>query len=133
MGRAFALAAFGGLIHKIGYKADWYGTYVVYSDRFYPSSQLCHCCGYQNPLVKDLKIREWTCPKCQVHHDRDINAALNLLNEVLKVFPELNKNQSANRDGIARINACGDLTSTQHLISAAQVTSLKQETAGLGQ
>jgi putative transposase len=133
MGRAFALAAFGGLIHKIGYKADWYGTYIVYSDRFYPSSQLCHCCGYQNPLVKDLKVREWTCPKCHAHHDRDINAALNLLGEVLKVFPELNKNQDTNRDGIARINACGDLTSTQRLISAAQVTSLKQEITGLGQ
>jgi putative transposase len=132
MGRAFALAAFGGLIHKIGYKADWYGTYIVYSDRFYPSSQLCHCCEYKNPKVKDLKVREWTCPKCYAHHDRDVNAALNLLNEVLKVFPELNKNQLANRDGISRINACGDLTSIHHLISDEQVTSLKQEITDLG-
>jgi putative transposase len=131
MGRAFALAALGRFIRKVGYKADWYGTYNVYSDRFYPSSQLCHCCEYKNPKVKDLKIREWTCPKCHAHHDRDINAALNLLNEVLKVFPELN--QSTNRDGISRIDACGDLTSTQRLISAAQATSLKQETTDLGQ
>jgi putative transposase len=129
LGRAFALAAFGGLIHKIGYKADWYGTYIVYSDRFYPSSQLCHCCGYQNSLVKDLKIREWICPKCHAHHDRDINAALNLLGEVLKVFPELTQN----RDGISRINACGDLTSTHSLIRFEQATSLKQEITGLSQ
>jgi putative transposase len=130
MGRVFALAAFGRLFYKIGYKADWYGTYIVYSDRFYPSSQLCHCCGYQNLLVKDLKVREWTCPKCHVHHDRDINAALNLLGEVLKVFPELNQ---SNRDGIARIDACGDLTSIHHLISDEQAMSLKQETSGLSQ
>jgi putative transposase len=128
MGRAFALAAFGGLLRKVGYKADWYGTYIVYSDRFYPSSQLCHCCEYKNPLVKDLKVRKWTCPKCHAHHDRDINAALNLLNETLKVFPELNQN----RDGIARINACEDLTSTHCLISNVHATSLKQEITDLG-
>jgi putative transposase len=133
LGRAFALAAFGGLIYKIGYKADWYGTYIVYSDRFYPSTQLCHCCEYKNPKVKDLKVREWTCPKCHAHHDRDINAALNLLNEILKVFPELNKNQSTNRDGIAQINACGDLTSTHSLIRFEQATSLKQEIIDLSQ
>jgi putative transposase len=129
MGRAFALAAFGGLLHKVGYKADWYGTYIVYSDRFYPSSQLCHCCEYKNPKVKDLKVREWTCPKCHAQHDRDVNAALNLLNETLKVFPELNQN----RDGIARINACGDLTTTHSLIRFEQAMSLKQETTDLDQ
>jgi putative transposase len=133
LGRAFALAAFGKFLYKVGYKADWYGRFIVYSDRFYPSIQLCHCCEYKNPKVKDLKVREWTCPKCHAHHDRDINAALNLLNEVLKVFPELANNQSTNRDGIARINACGDLTSIHHLISDEQATSLKQETTDLGQ
>lgn len=48
---------------------------------FYPSSQTCNICGYKNSLVKDLKIRDWECPECHSHHDRDLNASINILNK----------------------------------------------------
>ena len=62
---------------------------VVHVDRFYPSSQLCHDCGYLNPEVKNLDVREWTCPQCGVFHDRDVNAANNLRDEGLRILGQL--------------------------------------------
>ena len=62
------------------YKAEENGIDVVIADKYFPSSQLCSCCGYKNKQVKDLNIRTWTCPKGSVTHNRDLNAALNLKN-----------------------------------------------------
>ena len=67
------------------YKAEWAGRYIVEVDRFYPSSKLCNCCGYKNDVLT-LKDREWTCPECKTHHNRDLNAAINIKNEGQRII-----------------------------------------------
>ena len=61
------------------YKASWYGRNIIVAPSNYASSQLCSCCGYKHAPVKDLGLRAWECPNCHAKHDRDINAAKNLL------------------------------------------------------
>ena len=76
--KAISEAAWYTLRLYLTYKAEEEGIEIVLADKYFPSSQLCNCCGYKNNQVKDLNIRTWVCPKCGANHNRDLNAALNL-------------------------------------------------------
>ena len=78
-GRKIHSLGFSEFVKILQYKAQEAGTRIIFVDRYYPSSQLCSVCGYKNEAVKDLRVREWDCPSCHTHHDRDRNAAKNIL------------------------------------------------------
>ena len=74
------------LIRVLKYKSNWLGKKVIEINKYYPSSQCCNWCDYKNEDVKDLSVRKWTCPKCGMIHDRDINASINIMFEGLKIY-----------------------------------------------
>jgi putative transposase len=67
------------------YKSEWYGRDIIEIDRFFPSSKMCNCCGEKNNNLK-LDDRKWVCGVCGTEHNRDLNAAINILNEGKRIL-----------------------------------------------
>ena len=86
LARSINDASFAKFVSMLIYKTNWYGNTIVKVPSNYPSSQLCSCCNYQNPLTKDLRVRKWTCPNCGKVHDRDINASKNILRKGIEIL-----------------------------------------------
>ncbi|MGK7885467.1 MAG: RNA-guided endonuclease InsQ/TnpB family protein [Crocosphaera sp.] len=111
-------AGFGMLLNFLGYKLEREGGSLIEVDRFFPSTKLCSCCNFKNDLLT-LSIRDWVCPECQTHHDRDENAAKNLRQEGLRILSE-------NTAGQSEFQACGE---TVRLVNTCikQQVSMNQE------
>ena len=79
-------ASWGNFVNKLLWKSSLNenNCQVIKADRFFASSQICHCCGFKNPITKNLKVRSWTCPECGAEHNRDVNAAMNLKMNTIK-------------------------------------------------
>lgn len=97
MAKVISDAGWGEFKRQIAYKANWHGREMVKIDRFFPSSQICSECGAKWDGTKDLSVRKWKCPECGKIHDRDYNAAKNILTEGLRCLKAAN-----GREGHAR-------------------------------
>ena len=76
----------GEIIRVLKYKAEWNNKKLIQIDRYYPSSQVCSVCEFQNKELKNLSIRKYECPMCHTKHDRDFNASVNIMFEGLKIY-----------------------------------------------
>ena len=115
LAKSISDCSFSMIRNILEYKCKWYGRQLIVIDRWLPTSKTCSECGY---VMKDwnLGIREWTCPSCGAHPDRDVNAAKNILSEGMKIL---------DRAGTARIEAYGEQSSVSEMKCSC---SAKQET-----
>lgn len=117
LAKAIQDASFGTLVRMLKYKAAWHGRQIVEIGSFYPSSKLCSCCGHKMDSMP-LSVRQWTCPNCGTQHDRDINAAVNIKNEGLRILDNQYTEESTG------IKACGVY---DHFSYFSNMYTLKQE------
>ena len=89
-GKATLDNGYGMFVNMLEYKLAWQGKQLVRIDKWYPSSQVCSCCGSIHKEIKNLSVRKWTCPDCGAAHDRDINAATNIKREGLRQMKQAN-------------------------------------------
>jgi putative transposase len=86
LAKAISDVSWSEFVRMLQYKSLWHDRIIQKVDRYFPSSQLCNICGFKNEEVKDLSIREWICPECGTKHNRDVNAAINIKNEGLRLL-----------------------------------------------
>lgn len=84
-GKSVSDNGWGMFVNFLQYKLEESGKKLIKVDKFFASSQICNVCGYKNTAAKNLSIREWDCPDCGTHHDRDVNAAINIRNEAMRL------------------------------------------------
>ena len=121
-------ASWGTFVNKLLWKSskNENNCQIVKADKFFASSQICHCCGYKNPITKDLSIREWTCPNCGEHHIRDVNAALNLKENAIKTVrqgvSEVSKKSVESVEALAELALadCGAFDEAENLTGDGQ-------------
>jgi putative transposase len=119
LGKATSDNGYGAFRKMLEYKLGDRGKAFVKVGRFFASSQTCHTCGHKDPITKDLNVREWDCPVCGCHNDRDLNAALNIRDEGLRIL-------RSNTEGRSGIEACGETPNGKEETLCREVPS-KQE------
>ena len=110
-------ASWGTFVNKLLWKSSLNenNCQVIKADRFFASSQICHCCGFKNPITKNLNIRSWVCPECGAEHVRDVNAAINLkINAIKQVRQGVSEFRS--------VEGVGDLATLALQIGASDET-----------
>ena len=116
-------ASFGSFCNMITYKADEQHRQYIKIDTFYPSSKLCHCCGYKNTTLT-LADREWICPNCNTLLDRDNNASINILQEGLKILKCRNTVGSTGDDKSSKpVDTCYNSSIEQESVIASGSTT----------
>ena len=103
LGKSTLDNSWGFFVAMLEYKCEWTGKHLVFADKYYASTKMCSNCGYKNTDIT-LSTREWECPVCGTHHNRDQNAAINLMKNAKEDLGISNISTA----GTAGINACGD-------------------------
>lgn len=121
LGKSISDAALGEFLRQVEYKSSWYGRSFHKIDRYFPSSKTCSCCGFKLETL-DRGCKEWTCPSCNTHHDRDLNAARNIH---IRGFMELY--DISYQEAIGQINKSAEYVDYRHGETVRPTESLIQE------